>query len=94
MIWSFKPRNLSRDKFTYGMAVVFKKCYFIWLRGTKEGQECASIGHLEILSMSSGERQRKTRGTLKDQERYKRYRRGKTGAHVRNNRGTEDVQQR
>ena len=53
LIWSFKPRNLSGEKFTYGMAVVFKKCYFIWLRGTKEGQECASIRHFEIFSMSS-----------------------------------------
>ena len=94
LIWSFKPRNLSGEKFTYGMAVVFKKCYFIWLRGTKEGQECASIGHLEIFSMSSGERQRKSRGTLKEQERYKRYSRGRTGVHEMNNRGTEDVQQR
>ena len=73
LLWSFEPRDISGEKFTYGMAVVFKKCYFIRLRGTKEGQECASIGHLEIFSMSSGERQRKSRGTLKEQERYKRY---------------------
>ena len=76
------------------MAVVFKKCYFKRLRGTKEGQECASIGHLEIFSMSSGERQRKSRGTFKGQWRYKRYLRGGAGAHERNNRGTKDVQQR
>ena len=47
-----------------------------------------------IYSISSGDRQRKTRGTLKEQERYKRYLRGRTGEHERNNRGTEDVQQR
>ena len=55
------------------MAVQSNKCYFIRLRVTKEGQECASIGHLEIFSMSSGERQRKTREILKEQERYKKY---------------------
>ena len=60
-------------KFNQDMAVWPNKCYFIRLRGAKEGQECASLGHLEIFSMSSGERQRKTRGTLKEQERYKRY---------------------
>ena len=76
------------------MAVVFKKCYFIWLRGTKEGQECASMGHLEIFSMSSDERQRKSRGNLKEQERYKRYSRGRAGAHERNNKGIKDEQQR
>ena len=69
-------------------------CYFIRLRGTKEGQECASIGQLEIFSMPSGERQRKSRGTLKEQERYRRNKRGRAGAHERNNRGTEYVQQR
>ena len=80
------------------MAVVFKKCYFKRLRGTKEGQECASIGHLEIFSMSSGERLRNSRGTLKEQERNKRYSRGRAGAHERNNSGdrrcTAGVQQR
>ena len=70
------------------------KCYFIRLRGRKKGQGCASIGHLEVFSMSSGERQRKSRGTLKEQEMYKRYLRGRAGAHERNNRGTKDVQQR
>ena len=81
-------------KFTYGMAVVFKKCYPIWLRGSRGGQECASNGHLEIFSMSSGERQRKSWWTLKEQERYKRYSIGRAGVHEMNNRGTEDVQQR
>ena len=42
----------------------------IGLGGTKGGQECASLGHLEIISMSSGAGQRKSRGTLKEQERY------------------------
>ena len=42
------------------------------------------------FSMSSGERQRKTRVTWKDQKRSKRYLRA--GAHERNNSGTEDVQ--
>ena len=87
-------QETSEEKFTYGMAAVFEKCCFIMLRGTKEGQECASIGHLEIFSMSSGESQRKSRRTLKKQERYKRYLRGRRGAHERHNRGTEDVQQR
>ena len=63
LLWSSEPKNLSREKFTYWLAVAFKKCYFMRLRGIKEGQECASIGHLEIFSMSSGERQRKSRGT-------------------------------
>ena len=94
LLWNFEPRNISEEKFTYGMAVVFKTCYIIRLRGTKEGHECASIGYLEIFSMSSSVRQRKSRGILKEQERYKRYLRGRTGAHERNNRGTEDVQQR
>ena len=58
MIGSFTPRNLSGEKFTNGMAVWPKKCNFIRLSGTKEGQECASLKHLEISSMSSGERQR------------------------------------
>ena len=73
LLWSFEPRNLSGEKFTYGMAVWPNNCYFIRLRGTKEGQECASIGHLEIFSMFSGETQKKSSGTLKVQERYKRY---------------------
>ena len=46
------------------------------------------------FSMSSGERQRKSRGTLTEQEMYKRYSRGRAGAHELNNRGTEVVQQR
>ena len=41
---------------TNGLAVAFKKCYFIRLVGTKEGQECASLGHLENFSMSLGEK--------------------------------------
>ena len=45
------------------MTVWPNKWYFIRLRGTKEGQECASIGRLEIFSMSSGERGRKSGGT-------------------------------
>ena len=73
MLWSFEPRDVSEEKFTYGTAVVFKKCKFIRLRGTKEGQECASLGHLEIFPMSSGERQRKSTGTLKEPDKYKRY---------------------
>ena len=73
MLWSFEPQTLPGEKFTYGMVVAFKKCYFIRLRGTKEGQECASIGPLEIFSMSSGERQMKSRGTKKEQQRYKSY---------------------
>ena len=76
------------------MAAVFEKCYFVILRGTKEGQECASIGHPEIFSISSGESQRKSGRALKKPERYKRYSRGRRGAHERNNRGTKDVQQR
>ena len=76
------------------MAAVFEKSYFIMLRGSKEGMECASIGHLAIFFMSSGESQRKSRRTLEEQERYKRYSRGRRGAHEKNNRGTEDVQQR
>mgnify|MGYP001795530571 CR=1 FL=1 len=60
----------------------------------KEEQECASIEHLEIFSMSSGEGQKKSRGTLKEQERYKRYSRGRAEAHKRNNRWTEDAEQR
>ena len=77
------------------MAVWPNKLYFIRLRGTKEGQECSSLGHLEIFPMSSGERQRKSRGTQKEQEMYKKgCKRGRKGAHERNNRGTKDVQQR
>ena len=89
----FEPRNLSGEKSTYGMIVVFKMCYFMRQRGTNKWKKFASIGHLEIFSMSSGERLRKSRGTWKEQERYKRYLRGRTGAHEMNNRGTEDVQQ-
>ena len=46
------------------------------------------------FSMSSGERQRKSRGILTEQEMYKRYSRGRAGAHELNNKGTEVVQQR
>ena len=56
LLLRFEPRDIFGEKFTYGMAVVFKKCYFIRQRGTKEGQECASLGHFEISQMSSGER--------------------------------------
>ena len=63
------------------------------LRGTKEGHECASLRHLEIFPMSSGEKHRKSRVTLKVQKRNRRHLRGRPGAHKRNNRGTEDVQQ-
>ena len=45
------------------MAAWPNRCYFIRLRGKKEGQECASIGLLEIFSTSLGERQRERRGT-------------------------------
>ena len=41
-----------------------------------------------------GERQRKRSGTPKEQDRYKRHPRGRTGAHERSNRETEDIQQR
>ena len=53
------------------MAFWPNKCYFIRLRGTKEGQESASLAYLEIFSISSDERERKTRGILKEQEMYK-----------------------
>ena len=39
--------------------------------------------------MSSGDGQRKTRGTLKEPERYNRYSRGRARAHERNNGGQE-----
>ena len=81
-------------KFNQGKVVRPNKSYFIRLRGRKQGQGCASVGHLEVFSMSSGERQRKSRGTLKKQEMYKWYSRGRAEAHERNNRGTKDVQQR
>ena len=71
LLWSFEPKNLVKKNSLTGW--LYKKCYFIRLRGTKEGQERASIGHLEIFSISSGERQRKSRGPQKKQERYKRY---------------------
>ena len=58
-------RSILR-KINQEMAVWPNKCYFIRLRGAKEGQECASLGYLEI---SSVEWQKKTRGTLKEQER-------------------------
>ena len=94
LLRSFEPRNPSGKISLMGLLSHLKKRYFIRLWGTKEGQECASKGHIEIFSMSSGERQRKSRRTLKEQERYKRYSKGRVGAHKRNNRGTEDVQQR
>ena len=43
--------------------------------------------------MFLGERQRKSRGTLKEHKRNKKHSRGRAGAHKRNNMGTEDVQQ-
>ena len=58
---------------------------FIKLRGTKEGQECAYKGHLEIFQMPPGERQRKSSETYKEPKRYKMYWRDRTGAHERNN---------
>ena len=63
LLYCFKPRNLPGEKFTYWMVVALKLCYFIRLRGTKEGQECASVWPLEIFSISSGERQMKSRRT-------------------------------
>ena len=51
-----------KRKLTSGPAVAFKKFYSIRLRGTKEEHEWVSIGHVEIFSMSSGERQRRSRG--------------------------------
>ena len=63
MPWSFEPRNLCGEKFTNGLAVACKKFHCIRLRGAKEEQEWATIGHLEIFSISSGESQRKSRGT-------------------------------
>ena len=72
LLWSFEPRNLWR-KIHLWVAAVFEKCYFVILRGTKEGQECASRGHPEIFSISSGESQRKSGSALKKPERYKRY---------------------
>ena len=61
-------------------------------RGVKEGQECASLGQLEIFLLPSGERQRKSRVILEEQKRNKRHSRGRAGAHKRDNRGTDDVQ--
>ena len=70
---SYKLRRLFVSRFNQEMAVWLKKCYFIKLGGTKEVQECASMLHLEISSMSSGEKPRKSRGTLKEPQRYMRY---------------------
>ena len=70
LLRSFEQKKFCRKKFTYGLVVAFNKCYFIRLRGTKEGQECASIGHLEIFLMYPVEKQGKSRGTLKEQEMY------------------------
>ena len=42
--------------------------YSIRLRGMKEEQGLATIGHLEIFSKSSGERQRKSREVQEVQE--------------------------
>ena len=50
------------------MAVLQKKFYFLRLRGTKKGQECASIEHLETFSMPSSARQRRNRGTSEEQK--------------------------
>ena len=61
--WSFEPRNLCVEIFTIGFAVTLKMFYSIRLRGTKEEQGLATIGHLDIFSMFSGERQRKSRET-------------------------------
>ena len=67
----------------------------------KEEQECASIEHLEIFSMTSGEGQKKSRGTLKEQERSKgtqeaeqEHMRGTTRGQKMYSRGTRDEQQR
>ena len=60
-------------KFNQEMAVWLNKRYFIKLRGSKEGQESTSMGHLEISLMSSGDKPGKSRGGLKVPERCKRY---------------------
>ena len=70
---SYKLRRLFLWKFNQAIAVWLNKCYFIKLRVTKERQECASIGRLEISSMSSGEKPGKSRGALKEPKRCKRY---------------------
>ena len=94
--WSNLTARLPHSLFSFSIRRWLSgqnKLYFIRLRGTKEGQECASLGHLEIFPMSSGERQRKSRVTLKEQRRNKRHSRGRAGANKMNNRGTDDVQQ-
>ena len=63
MTYGNKPRRPFLREVNQEMAVWPNECYFIRLRGRTEGQACASIGHLKIFSMSSGERQRKSRGT-------------------------------
>ena len=72
--------------------------YSIKLRGTKEEQEWASIGHLEIFSMSSCERQsarevqevleKQNRSTWEEQQGYKRC---STEEHKMNNGGTTEA---
>ena len=77
------------------MAVWPYKLYFIRLRGTKEGQECASLGHLEIFPISLGEWQRRVeelkkskRGTIGTREAEQKHMRGTTGGQKMYNRGT------
>ena len=77
------------------------KCYCIRLRGTKEGQERASIGHLEISSMSPVERQKEgrveelkmskrgTRGTREGEQEHIRVTTG--GQKMYNRSTTEDL---
>ena len=67
------------------MAVRLNKYYFIRLRGRQEGQECASIGHLEILSISS---KRGTRGTREAEQEHMR---GATEGQKIYNRGTKEA---
>ena len=64
---------------------------FYKARRNKRGTGGISIGHLEIFSIFSGGGRGREEELKKQQERYKR---GKTGAHVRNNRGTKDLQRR
>ena len=80
LTWRHEPRRLFIRKFNQEMAVWPNKLYFIRLRGTKEGQECASLGHLE-----SQYPQVKGRGRV---EKLKKSRRGTTGGQKMHNRGT------
>ena len=87
-------QETSEEKLTYRMAAVFEECYFIMLRGTKEGilrsSQCPQVkvrGRVEELWKSK-------RGTRGSREAEEEHMIGTTGGQKMYSRGIRDEQQK